>query len=159
MTEYTNYAQFNVLSVTGRISSARVVQYDGSEFLSVNVITTLTKDGQEMDVVFTNGNGLLALHKKGFFGSGRQVTLTGHITEVSQYYTKADENGVVEAFPRKRPQVKMNAVQVLDGGLGPTPKKDGAANQVVPAKITFKTDSPAPAVDKTPVMTAEEAGF
>jgi len=144
---YVNYAQFNVFTVTGRISNAEIVNYQDSQFLSVTLITTFTKEGQECDVVFTDNDGLMKLHTKGYFGKGRQVTLTGHIKEISEFYTKTDaKTGEIEAFPRKRPQMKLKSVQVLDGGLGPSPKKEEskAANKVT--KITL-----APKADQTPV--------
>jgi len=144
---YVNYAQFNAFTVTGRISNAEIVTYEGSKFLSVTLITTFTKEGQECDVVFTDSENLMNLFEKGFLPKGRQVTLTGHIKGVSEFYTKTDpETGEVEAFPRKRPQLSLKSVQILDGGLGPSPKKDGekAVNKVT--KITI-----APKVDQTPV--------
>ena len=57
----TRYANFNALTVTGRIFNAEVVEGASGDFLSVSVISTATKDGEDLVYTFTNNNGLLSL--------------------------------------------------------------------------------------------------
>jgi len=147
---YTNYAQFNTVSVTGRIFHSEVVETKNGKFLSVSVISTLSKDGQEVEFTFTNSNGLMVLAGKGGLPNGRIVTVTGHITTCSETYEK---NG--ETLLLKRPKIHMTGVQILDGGLGPIPNEGGnaAANNV--RKVSTVKSAP---VDKTPdVAEMEEA--
>ena len=140
---YTNYAQFNTVSVTGRIFHSEIVNKNGG-FLSVSVISTLSEDGQEVEFTFTNSNGLMALANKGGLPNGRIVTLTGHITTCSETYEK---NG--ETLLLKRPKIHMTGVQILDGGLGPIPNKEvsNASNNV--RKVSIKKSAP---VDAAPEM-------
>jgi len=140
---YTNYAQFNTVSVTGRIFHSEIVNKNGG-FLSVSVISTLSEDGQEVEFTFTNSNGLMALANKDGLPNGRIVTLTGHITTCSETYEK---NG--ETLLLKRPKIHMTGVQILDGGLGPIPNKEvsNASNNV--RKVSTKKSAP---VDAAPGM-------
>ena len=140
---YTNYAQFNTVSVTGRIFHSEIVEKNGG-FLSVSVISTLSEGGQEVEFTFTNSNGLMALANKGGLPNGRIVTLTGHITTCSETYEK---NG--ETLLLKRPKIHMTGVQILDGGLGPIPNKEvsNASNNV--RKVSIKKSAP---VDAAPEM-------
>ena len=149
-TATTRYSQFNALTVTGRIFNAEVVSSKNGDFLSVSVISTATKDGEDIVYTFTNSNGLLALHQKGGFGKGREVTVTGHIASVSQVYTDTKTG---EVRLRQRPEVHLIGVTVLEGGLGRTPQAD--KQQVRPAAGTVVTMK-AP-VDETPQLSKEEA--
>ena len=51
---------------------------------------------------------------------GRQITVTGHMIDLSEVYTA--DNGEVRLL--KRPQIKLGQAVILDGGLGPAPKSD-----------------------------------
>ena len=137
--EKTRYAQFNTLTVTGRIFNAEIVDYNDEQFLSCAVISTATKDGQDLVYTFTNSNGLMSLHQKGYFDRGRLVTITGHIAGVSEVYT----NKQGEARVRTRPEVKLTGVNVLDGGLGPAPADK---------KVIIKVGTPANEMTKEPAM-------
>lgn len=143
----TRYAQFNALTVTGRIYNAEIVDNKAGRFLSVSVISTASKDGADLVYTFTNSNGLMGLHEKGYFGKGRQVTITGHIQNVSEVYT--DKAGAVRL--RKNPEVHLTGVTVLDGGLGPMPNAD---NQQRPQAGTViqMNQAQEPAVDETPAF-------
>jgi len=140
------YAQFNTVSVTGRVYNAEVVNYNGNEFLSVTLITTLQDDGTEMTVKFTNSNGLKTLQQRGHLPTGRMLTVTGHIVDVTSTYT--NKNG--EIITLTRPQMKLNNVVVADGALGPKPadkrKVQVTAGQVVKQRAT---------VSETPSLTEE----
>ena len=148
------YAQFNALTVTGRIFNAEIVtQADGSQFLAVSVISTATTDGADLVYKFNNDNGLMSLHQKGFFGKGREVTITGHIKNVSEVYT--DKSGQVRM--RKRPEISLVGVTVLDGGLGPMPKAENNVRAVAGTVVTQvgTPDEDLPPVDDTPAYSAD----
>ena len=141
------YAQFNTVSVTGRVYNAEIVNYNGSEFLSVTLITTLQDDGQEITVKFTNSNGLKSLQQKGYLPTGRLMTVTGHIVDVSSTYT----NKAGEIITLKRPQMKLNNVVVADGALGPIPADKRKVNTVTPGQVVKQAEAP---VDATPEVEA-----
>lgn len=150
MAQQTNYAQFNAVTVTGRVYHVEKVQYNGSEFLAVTLITTLTNDGQEVLFTFNNSNGLLSLYNSGYLAKGRQLTVTGHIAGATETYT--DKEGQVVL--KQRVELKLSGAQVLDGGLGPAPTTDASAVRktatvVRPsqARASAPTDE-APAVEK-----------
>ena len=99
----------------------------------------------------------MSLFEKGYFCKGRQVTITGHIHNVSEYYITK----VGEVRPRKRPEIHLTGVNVLDGGLGPMPNAEGQAQRVStgPVKTPFGsfTTVNTPfgttlAIDETPSM-------
>ena len=152
MANYTNYANFNTFTVEGRISYSDVKSGKNGEFLSATVITTLVKDGAEVDVVFTDSNGLLALFNKGYLRSGAMVTLTGRLSGTSETYTNKDG----ELQMRQRPQVTLTQVQIMTGGLGPIPKKDDAKparNARRPVQVTPAQASASAPVDEAPDWT------
>ena len=147
MTEYTNYASFNTFTVQGRILNSEIKSGKYGDFLSVSAISTLVRDGAEVTITFTDNAGLLALAQKGHLDAGRQVTLTGRIGGVSEVYE--DKNGNLQM--RKRPEITMTQVSILDGGLGAKPRDAQARNTVTPGQVTRKTKQAAePAVDEAP---------
>ena len=145
MSEYTNYAQFNVFTATCRVMNTKIVESKGQEFLAVTLVTTAVKDGAEFTVSFTNSNGLMALQRKGGLPNGREVTVTGHISGISEVYQKDGQT-----LLRKRPEIKLTGAQILDGGLGRSPKSEAmpsTTNQVVTMAPVKE-----PTVDKTPTL-------
>ena len=160
MNTQTRYAQFNTITVTGRIYNAEMVEYNGEQFLSCSVISTATKDGQDVVYTFTNSNGLMSLHQKGYFDKGRLVTITGHLAGVSEVYT----NKQGEVRMRQRPEVKLTGVNVLDGGLGPAPNAEKRVVTKVGTPVDEMTKEPAmagvaaaPAVDQAPAYGANNS--
>lgn len=152
--EMTSYSQFNSLTLTGRIFNAEVVSGQNGEFLAVSVISTLLTDGPELVVTFTNNNGLKALFEKGWLPKGRQVTVTGHIADSKFVYTAKD--GSVRTL--KRPELKLVNAQIMEGGLGPMPKQQQAANTIV-AGTVISTGAPvdaAPAFSQDPSLAEQE---
>ena len=145
----TRYSQFNALTVTGRIFNAEIVPgKDGKDFLSVSVISTATKDGTDVVYKFTNSNGLMSLHLDGWFNKGREVTITGHISDVSQVYT---DRKTGEVKLRMYPEINLIGATVLEGGLGRMPADDNKrANK--PAAGTVIKMTAKPAVDETPAV-------
>ena len=147
MTEYTSYAQFNALTITGRVSALKLLNGQYGESLAVTMISTMETDGEEVNITFSNKNGLMTMFKNGNLDVGRQLTVVGHISKIEQVYTDK-ASGEVRLLKRSR--VALKQAQVLDGGLGPAPKKEDkqmprTAGQVVKM---------AP-VDKTPALTPE----
>ena len=150
MSDYTNYANFNALTVTGRVMDLKVLSGQYGESLVVTMITTLETDGEETNVVFTNKNGLMTMYKNGKLDTGRQLTVTGHISKIEQVYT--DKGGAVRML--KRPRLSLKQAVVLDGGLGPAPKKDKAPST---AGQLVELNKREPQVDETPGLTPEDA--
>lgn len=148
MSNYTNYANFNALTVTGRVSDLKILKGQYGESLVVTMITTLETDKDSANVVFTNKNGLMTMFKNGNLEVGRTLTVTGHISKIEQVYT--DKDGKVRTLKRSR--VTLKQAQILDGGLGPAPKKEAT-----PSTAGQLVEMNQPTVDKTPDITPEEA--
>ena len=150
MTTLKSYAQFNAFTVQGRIFNAELVEKKDMKFLAVTVISTAENDGQEFTVRFTNSNGLMALHESGWFGTGRMVTVTGHIAGISETYEKDGETRL-----RQRPEIRLTGAQILDGGLGPMPQDK--EEPVRRSNVVVTAPTKKPFVDKAP--TAEPIAF
>ena len=91
----------------------------------------------------------MKLYKSGNFCKGREVTLTGHIANVSEVWTDTKTG---EVRMRKRPEIKLVGVTVLEGGLGRMPREDmapRAASGTVVSVGTPRSDM-APATDEAP---------
>ena len=115
------YAQFNALTITGRVSHAEIASNNGSEFLAVTLLTNLVDDAEPVSVTFNTTNGLMSLFKSGWLANGRLVTVTGHIASVSELYLNKETG---KRAVRKRPLIHLTKAQVLDGGLGPAKKEE-----------------------------------
>ena len=142
-----SYASFNSVTFQGRVFDATVVDGKYGEFLSVTIITNLVNDDDGITVVFNSSNGLLKLHKDGYFNKGRQVHVTGRIAGVSEVFEKDGELNV-----RKRPQITLDSTtaQVM---LGATPKQDeGASPKVIRKAVKRQSPAPTPEVDEAPVF-------
>ena len=150
LAQLTNYAAFNALTITGRISDVKIVESKNGNFLAVTMISTLVTDGAEATITFTNANGLMSLFEKGFLPKGRQLTVTGHIADLSEVYTDAD--GQVRML--KRPQIKLTGATVLDGGLGPSPKAEKQTIDRSKTVVVRPSDAKAETApsDKAPVF-------
>ena len=148
LTNQTNYAQFNAVTVTGRVFHLEKATNKGSEFLAVTLITTLTTDGTEVLFTFNTSNGLMTLFNNGRLAKGRQLTVTGHIADVKQVWF--DNDGAANLL--QRPELKLTGAQVLDGGLGPAPK-----DEVTPARKGMKVNvKPSAAKATAPTDVAPE---
>ena len=104
------YASFNVLTITGRVSHAEVVEGKYGEFLAVTVLTELVNDGKTVAVQFNNTNGLLGMVKKGHELKGRLVTVTGHLEGFTELYfdKKAGKTKRLQ-----RPRLNLGQAQIL----------------------------------------------
>ncbi len=145
-TQVKSYANFNSVTFQGRISNVDIVDGQYGEFIAVTVLSNMADgDDKAVSIVFNNSNGLLGLHKKGFLPVGRQVTLTGHISGVSETYEKDGELQL-----RKRPQISLTEVQIPTGGLGPMPADKEAAPTNTVKRVARRFE---PKVDATPAVT------
>ena len=120
MSEYKQYAQFNSLTITGRLSHAEIVEKGGDKWLAVTLLSNLVDEAEAVQVTFNTTNGLMSLFQKGYLNKGRQVTVTGHIASVSELYLNKETG---KRAVRKRPLIHLTKAQVFDGGLGAGPKK------------------------------------
>lgn len=123
MTTYNDrtFAQFNALTITGRVSFAEVVDGQYGEFLSLTVLSELINDAEAVSIKINSNNGLLADFKKGKLVPGRRITVTGHVSGFSETYV--DKKTGTSAF-RRRPELKLSNAVVLSGGYGPLKNED-----------------------------------
>lgn len=141
------------MTVAGRVFNSEVItKKDGSEFLSLSVITTTMKDGPTVVFTVNDSGNLLAIAKKDMLPVGREVTMVGHIKDVTQVYTDT-KTGEVKL--RKYPQVSLLDVTIPAGGLGRLPQDKSTANAKPAAGTVIKMA--APQVSKTPDLSPEEA--
>jgi hypothetical protein len=122
MSDYKSYAQFNSLTITGRVSHAELRTYKDSEFLSVTLISDLVTEGQGVAVQFTNSNGMMAMFKEDSNNLlGRLITVTGHLAEFTETYInkKTDKREML-----KRPRLTLKQAQVFSGGYGARKKAE-----------------------------------
>ena len=149
MAEFKNYAQHNVLSVTGRVAAADIrTGKNGEKFLSVAVISNAEDEDTGFEIQFTTTSGLMSFVDKGYALKGRILTVTGHMTVPQGYY----ENAAGELQVLTRPRIKLLNAVVLTGGLGPAPK--GAKAAAAPKGAVLK---PAAAKAEADKRNAEDA--
>ena len=146
LTQIKSYSNFNTATFEGRVFDATVAQGAYGEFLAVTVITNLVDGDEGITITFNDGNGLLKLHKQGYFGKGRRVHVTGAISGISEVYDKDGELHV-----RKRPQLTLDSKTVqVKLGAAPATDKPAAGTKVI--RRTVKQE---PAVDPTPTVIDE----
>jgi len=131
------YAQFNSLTITGRVSHMEEVTNNGQTWLAVTLISDLQDDAEGVAVTFNTTNGMYSLYKKGYMPNGRLVTVTGHLASFKSAYL--DANGMPKIL--KRAALHLTKAQVFDGGFGPGP-----------AKAEVETKGSTPKVDPTPAI-------
>jgi len=137
------YANFNTLTVSGRVYNAEIVSYNGDEYLSVTVISNLDGDGNAVTYSFTNSNGIMGLFNKGYLPVGRQVTIVGRIKGVSETYFDKKSG---QTLMLKHPKISLEGVQIPSGGLGAMPGDKNAS-----VRRTGVVVSPAQAQKQAPV--------
>tara|TARA_R110002049_G_scaffold5096_8_gene35257 strand:+ start:387 stop:878 length:492 start_codon:yes stop_codon:yes gene_type:complete len=149
------YSNFNTASFQGVVLNIKVLDGQYGEYVAVTVISNLADDKSGADtginVTFNNSNGLLSLHKKGWLPVGRQVTVTGVISGVSETYEKDGELHI-----RKRPEISLKSETVqLHTGAMPKEKQAPAATsgKRVIRRFEAKVE---PTVDPTPAITEEK---
>ena len=127
MSEQRTYAQFNSLTITGRVSHAELVEGQYGEFLAVTLLTELKNDATAVAVQFNNTNGLLSLYKSGYLNNGRLVTVTGHLESFTELYFDK-KSGKTKRL--QRPRLQLSKAVVFDGGMGPGKKADEPAGDL-----------------------------
>ena len=128
MSDSKSYAQFNSLTITGRISHAELVDGKYGEFLAVTLLTELKDDSPAVSVQFNTTNGLLSLYKSGWLNNGRSVTVTGHLESFTEtYFNKTTGKRAI----LKRPRLTLSKAVVFDGGLGPAKREEALASDEV----------------------------
>ena len=152
-TEYTQYAQFNTFTVTGRITNSEIVNGRNGEFLSVTMVSQLKTDAHQVSVVFTDNGQLLKLAKFDKLMAGRIITAVGRILKISEVYE--DKNGTLQM--RKRPQVQLTDVIIPSGGLGLMPKNDRAELKPANAVKRIARRPEQPAADSTDFAPVDQA--
>ena len=150
MAQVKSYADFNNITVAGRVSNVDIVTGQYGEFLAVTVLSNVGND-DAVSIIFNDSKGLLALHKSGWLPVGRQVTLVGRLRGISETYTDKQSG---ETVMRKRPQIELEEVSIPKGGLGAMPleKAPGAAPKRGMV-VTRPASNEAP-VDETPELVA-----
>ena len=127
----TPYGKFRVIINTatfeGRVFDATVASGQYGEFLAITIITNLVDGDEGITITFNDGNGLLKLHKQGYFGKGRRVHVTGAISGISEVYEKDGELHI-----RKRPQLTLDSKTVqVKLGAAPATDKPAAGTKVI----------------------------
>ena len=124
----SSYAQFNTLTITGRLSHAELVDGQYGEFLAVTLLTELVDEAAAVAVQFNTTNGLLSLYKKGWLTNGRRVTVTGHLESFTELYLdkKTGKRRMLQ-----RPRLQLSKAVVFDGGLGPSKREEVVASDEV----------------------------
>ena len=115
------YAQFNSITITGRVSHAELVEGQYGEFLAVTLLSELVNDGTAMwRCSSTPPMACMSLYKKGWLTNGRSVTVTGHLKSFAEtYFNKQTGKRAI----LQRPRLTLDKAVVFDGGLGPA-KRD-----------------------------------
>ena len=127
MTESKSYASFNALTIQGRVSHAEMVDGKYGKFLAVTLLSELQNDAPAVAVQFNQTSGLLfaIFNKDSEALQGRMVTITGHLESFTELYfdKKAGKTKRLQ-----RPRLQLSKAVVLDGGLGPSKRKDEPVN-------------------------------
>lgn len=141
MAQQQSYANFNSITVQGRVFAVELVENNGGEFLAVTLITNLVNGDNGMTVTFNNSNGIMGLFNKGYLPVGRQLTIVGHVASITSTYEKGGKT-----YDLKRPKMHLTGAALLDGGLGPAPKDA----EMGAARRTPAAAGRTPEVDSTP---------
>ena len=157
MSDYNKtYAQFNTLTITGRVSHTELVESKNGEFLAVTLLSDLKDDGEAVAVTFNTSNGLMSLSKKGFLNNGRMLTVTGHLDSFTELYFDA-KMGKTRRL--KRAKLHLVQAQVLSGGLGPAKKSDDVIDQDADVEIDEAPQIPVAAGADTPVAESDNTDY
>lgn len=119
------FADFNALTITGRVSFAELVDGQYGEFLSMTVLSDLINDGEAISIKINSNNGLLDTYKKSNRDwTGRVITVTGHLSGFSETYF---DKKTGQTQYRRRPELKLSNAVVMSGGYGPLKKEEAGA--------------------------------
>ena len=156
MSDYKTYAQFNTLTITGRVSHTELVPSENGEFLAVTLLSDLKDDGRAVAVTFNTSNGLMSLAKQGCLNNGRMVTVTGHLDSFTELYFDAK---LGKTRRLRRSKLHLVQAQVFAGGLGPAKKSDDVIDQDADIEVDEAPQIPVAAGADTPVAESENTDY
>jgi RecG-like helicase len=102
-------ADFQQITVHGRITYMEVVDYQQQQFLSV-VLAHTVSENTDVRVKFTNSNGLLTAYGNGNLVVGQELTVSGSIKGIRSFYMKEDE-----LVPLKYPELQLRCTGYIFG--------------------------------------------
>jgi len=138
------YAQFNTLTIVGRVYFKEDYTYQGKELTKLILATELKNDGESYRVEFTIDDRQMAE----YFTKGRYVTVTGHLNGVEEIFF---DKKVGKTRRHTMPLLKLSKVSVMPGGYGAIKKQDSApVDDIIDM---------APELDSVETPQAKEAAF
>jgi len=147
MTTTKTYAQFNTLTIVGRVYHKEDYTYQGKELTKLVLATELKNDGESYRVEFTIDDRQMAE----YFSKGRYVTVTGHLNGIEEIFFDKKVGGTRR---HTMPLLKLTKVSVMPGGYGAI-KKQASANS---GEVIDLVDM-APELDTVETSEAKEAAF
>ncbi len=113
------YAQFNTMTITGRVYFKEDYTYQGKDLTKVQLATELKNDGESYRVEFTLDDRQMAE----YFSKGRYITVTGHLNGIEEIFF---DKKVGKTRRHTMPLLKLSKVSVMPGGYGPVKKQESA---------------------------------
>ena len=157
MSDFKTYAQFNTLTITGRVSHRELANNDGSEFLAITLLSNLIDDGNAVAVTFNISTPqMMGLYKKGHLEKGRMLTVTGHLVSFNELYFDVK---LGKSRRLRRSKMHLKQAQILLGGLGPAKKSDDVIDQDADFEIDEAPQIPVAAGADTPVAESEDTVY
>lgn len=169
MTDYKRFGNENSMAISGRISFIKEVTNpkNGSSFLNITLISTLSTDGQEVSVVFNHP--VTQFYKNGYMMPGRICRVVGHIDSAKETYV--DKDGELGQLSRTEIKFADYKCFIDDNGWGPIPgtKKDNKVNRPIKGRVPSSPAEAAPyantpatgyvevTADPTPVLSSTGA--
>ena len=133
------YAQFNTLTIVGRVYHKEDYTYQGKELTKLILATELKNDGESYRVEFTIDDRQMAE----YFTKGRYVTVTGHLNGVEEIFF---DKKVGKTRRHAMPLLKLSKVSVMPGGYGAVKKQDSApVDDIIDMAPELDDKAPAPA--------------
>ena len=112
-----SYANFNTLTVTGRIFAIEAVSNNGDEWLAVTLISNLADDDGGVTFTF-NTKTMFGLYNADKLPVGREITIVGHLKSVTETWFDK-KSGSRKLL--KRPNMHLDGVSIPTGGFGRMP--------------------------------------
>ena len=124
MSDIKTYAQFNTLTIVGRVYHTEGYTYQGKELTKIILATELKNDGESYRVEFTTDDSTMA----SYFSKGRYVTVTGHLNGIEEIFFDKKAGGTRR---HQMPLLKLSKVSVMPGGYGAVKKQESAKSDEV----------------------------
>ena len=131
------FAQFNTMTITGRVYHSEDYTYQGKELTKIVLATELKNDGESYRVEFTTDDNQMAE----YFSKGRYVTITGHLNGIEEIFF---DKKVGKTRRHAMPLLKLSKVSVMPGGYGAVKKQESAPVDDI-IDMAPELDTPAPA--------------